>query len=88
MSELFPPACGELIACIEREIRRRSRVYPNRVATRRMARAQAERELECMRAVLALVKEKAGATPSRTGAALEAKSPGRTPAPASESSSE
>jgi hypothetical protein len=35
-------------ACIEREIKRRKRVFPNRIETGRMSKADARHEIECM----------------------------------------
>lgn len=40
------------IACVEREIRMRERVYPNRVAGGTMTQGKADREMEQMNAVL------------------------------------
>lgn len=44
------------IACVEREIAMRERVYPRWVVERRMTQAKADAEIEAMRAVLATVK--------------------------------
>lgn len=41
------------IACVQREIRQRERVYPRRVQDGRMTQAQADHELGTMGAVLA-----------------------------------
>jgi hypothetical protein len=43
----------EKIAFLEREIRLRRRVYPNRVETGRMRQADADREIAAMEAILA-----------------------------------
>lgn len=43
---------ADQIACVEREITLRERVYPRWVETGRMTEAQAEREILSMRAVL------------------------------------
>lgn len=43
---------AEQIACVEREIRMRSRVYPRFVAGGRMTQHKADAELAAMRAVL------------------------------------
>jgi len=51
MSELFPPSLDEQIACAEREIRYRERVYPRLVFNRKMIQAKADREIETMRAI-------------------------------------
>jgi hypothetical protein len=52
MTELFPLPLSEQIACVEREIELRRRVYARRVADRKMSRATADREIERMAAVL------------------------------------
>lgn len=39
---------AELVACIEREIAIRKRVYPNHVETRRYSVLKADREIACM----------------------------------------
>ena len=44
------------IACVEREIRRRERVYPTRVNTGRMRQREATEELAIMREVLATLR--------------------------------
>lgn len=51
MTDLFPPTLDDLIACAEREVVYRTRVYPRRVAARQMSRDLAERELGRMRAI-------------------------------------
>ena len=40
------------IACLEREIKIRQRVYPGRIATRRMTSKLAYREIETMKQIL------------------------------------
>lgn len=45
MAELFPIRLGEQIACVERELNLRKRVYPRRVADRRMTQALADKEI-------------------------------------------
>jgi hypothetical protein len=44
MTELFPIGIDEQIACVEREIALRRRVYPRRVADRKMTQALAEKQ--------------------------------------------
>jgi hypothetical protein len=44
------------VACVERELRFRERVYARRVADRKMTQAKADDELEAMRAVLATLQ--------------------------------
>lgn len=56
---------GEQIACVRREIAMRERVYPRWVQDRRMAQATADREIACMRAVLATLEAiEKGETPA------------------------
>jgi hypothetical protein len=42
----------EKIACLEREVRMRKRVYPRWVEAGRMQPAQAEHEMQCMQAII------------------------------------
>lgn len=49
---MIPFTREELIACVEREIRMRERVYPDRVAMGKMSGASSLREVAMMRAVL------------------------------------
>jgi hypothetical protein len=52
MTALFPIGIDEQIACVEREIALRRRVYPRRVADRKMTQALADKQLAAMSAVL------------------------------------
>jgi hypothetical protein len=52
MTELFPIGLPEQIACVEREIALRQRVYPRRVADKKMSQALADKQLAAMSAVL------------------------------------
>lgn len=52
---------AEQIACIERELKLRAKVYPNRIACGRMSRRLAEREIDRMRAILETLKTMARA---------------------------
>jgi hypothetical protein len=52
MQELFPIPLDEQIACVEREIKLRQRVYPRRVSDRKMSQAQANKQIGLMEAVL------------------------------------
>lgn len=52
MNQLFKPDINEQIACIEREINMRQRVYPKWVAAGKMSKQKADREIEIMGAVL------------------------------------
>jgi hypothetical protein len=52
MAELFPIGIDEQIACVEREIALRIRVYQRRVAERRMTQALADKQIAAMSAVL------------------------------------
>lgn len=60
--DLFPAATvadiplEDQIACVEREIRMRERVYPRRVADGKMQQHTADRELLAMQAVLATLQ--------------------------------
>ena len=51
MSDLFPPSLDDMIACAERELSYRWRVYPRRVAAGQMTQALADRELDRMAAI-------------------------------------
>jgi hypothetical protein len=53
-ADLFPhqPTLGQQIACVEREIRMRERVYPGWVSGGRMSQAKADHEIAAMKAVL------------------------------------
>lgn len=52
MSDLFPVTLAEQIACIEREIVMRKRVYPRLIEQRRMTEATSAREMRIIGAVL------------------------------------
>lgn len=56
MPELFAPSPEEMIACVEREIRLRERVYPRWVMAGKMTQDKASREIETMRAVLVALR--------------------------------
>lgn len=49
--DLFEPTIDDLIACADREITMRERVYPRRVADGRLRQAAADREIALMRSV-------------------------------------
>lgn len=49
----------QLIASAERELSLRRRVYPRRVAERRMEQRDADHEIKCMEEIAALLKAKA-----------------------------
>jgi hypothetical protein len=51
VQELFPPTLDEQLQCVEREIKLRQRVYPRRIADRRMTQALADRQIALMEAV-------------------------------------
>lgn len=51
-----PVTVAEMVACVEREIAMRGRVYPRRVADGKMTQAKADAEVRAMRAVLATLK--------------------------------
>lgn len=63
MTTLFPEAPVPLasqIACVEREITFRVRVYARRVAEGKMSQEKSDQELAAMRAVLRTLVEVAG----------------------------
>jgi hypothetical protein len=49
--ELFPPTLDDQIACVEREIKLRRRVYPRRIANGQMTQALADKQIMLMEAV-------------------------------------
>jgi len=51
-ARLFPVSIEEQIACVERELALRRRVYPRWVEQGRMAEAKAAHEIGCMEAAL------------------------------------
>lgn len=53
MEDLFPVSLEEQIACVERELTFRERVYRRRVGDGKMSRELARREIGRMQAVLA-----------------------------------
>lgn len=57
MSQLFAPTLDEQIACVERELTYRRRVYGRLVFAGKMTQARADREIEVMSAVLETVIE-------------------------------
>ena len=56
MSDFFAPTVSEQIACIERELKMRQRVYPRWVSTGKMKQASADKEMAAMEAVLKTLK--------------------------------
>jgi hypothetical protein len=60
MPDLFPISLADQIACVEREIDFRHRVYGRRVAEGKMPKELADREITRMQAVLATLKSLAG----------------------------
>jgi hypothetical protein len=55
-SDVIPIA--DQIACVEREIKMRERVYPRWIDTGKMSAAKAAQELERMKAVLETLRER------------------------------
>jgi len=53
-----PFTLDEQIACVEREIRMRERVYPRWVEAKKMSQAKADHEIACMRAALKTLQTK------------------------------
>lgn len=52
MTDMFEPTYYEVVACVEREIALRKRVYPRWVAAGRMTQDKADREIQTMEAAL------------------------------------
>jgi hypothetical protein len=67
MPDLFPPTLDELIACADREVRYREKVYPRMIANGRMTQRRADREITLMREIAAELRNMLGraAEPSR-----------------------
>jgi len=55
MGELFPPSLDDMIACAERELAYRRRVYPRRREAGQMTQALSDREMARMEAILKLL---------------------------------
>lgn len=55
-AQLFPPSLDEQIACADREIAMRERVYPAWVRQGRLKQPKADREIETMRAIAASLR--------------------------------
>ena len=53
---LLPPSLGEQIACVEREIALRRRVYPRWIESGRLSQRKADIEIAAMEAVLTTVR--------------------------------
>jgi hypothetical protein len=51
MADLLPITMADRLACVDRELALRRRVYPRWVAAGRMTQAKADREIELMQAV-------------------------------------
>ena len=49
MTEKFTTA--DKLACVEREVRMRAKIYPNRILTGRMSAESATREIDCMKEI-------------------------------------
>ena len=56
MANIKPITYHEMAACIKRELYYRSRVYPGQVDRGMMTREQAQRQIDVMHAILALVE--------------------------------
>ncbi len=72
--ETLPVPLRDQLACAEREVRMRERVYPRRVAAKAMTQAQADRELRAMAAIVGTLRTLAEREPILGG-------PTTTPAP-------
>ena len=66
-----------LLACLDREIRMRERVYPHRIELGKMSHAKSVEELAAMRAVRAVIAQLPTAPPAQ--AALFGETPKRGP---------
>lgn len=53
---LFPLTLADQVACVEREIRMRQKVYPRWIGQGKMTQDKADHEIACMRAVLETLK--------------------------------
>jgi len=53
---MFEPQLEELIACVDREIKKRRRVYPRQVLAGKMSSARADREIAMMEKVMGLLR--------------------------------
>lgn len=64
MADLFNPTdrftAADKLACAERELRFRRRVYADRVAMRKMTQEKADHEVGCMEAIVADYRAKLG----------------------------
>lgn len=60
----------EKLECVQRELKLRRQVYPNRILTKRMSQEQADRQIALMEAIVADY-EKAVATRERTGSTAQ-----------------
>jgi hypothetical protein len=56
MADLFPVSLDDQIACVDRELGMRRRVYARRVTAKQMGANVAEREIAAMEAVLATLQ--------------------------------
>lgn len=57
MSQLFPPSVEDMISEIERELKQREFVYPRLIATGRLTKTRADRQIEVMRAIIEKLRE-------------------------------
>jgi hypothetical protein len=57
MSDLFSIGHDEMIACAEREVRMRRRVYPSRVANGSMSQEKANREIAVMEQIAMYLRD-------------------------------
>lgn len=60
MPDLFPVTIDEQIACIDRELGYRRRVYPRRIADNKMTQQLADKQIAHMEAVLATLQKVKG----------------------------
>jgi hypothetical protein len=54
--EMFEPTVDELIACVDREVKKRRWVYPRQVLAGKMSVSKADREIAMMEKVMILLR--------------------------------
>lgn len=59
------PTPADLLACAEREVSMRKRVYPRWVEIGRLTQAKADHEIACMQAIAALLRQRVPAEPAQ-----------------------
>jgi hypothetical protein len=62
---MITPSPADLLACAEREVRMRDRVYPRWVQIGRMTQAKADHEIACMKEIADLLRQQVPAEPAQ-----------------------